>query len=161
MPFPPPFPRAGGGGCQLEEKLVASAARKFVLVADHRKQSEQLGTCWTKGVPLEIAPSGYRLAMRLLAAKGASATLRMAKSKAGPVVTDGGHFVVDAHFGGIDDVPAMERWLKAVPGVLETGIFCGMATKAFFGQADGSVVEWTAEGNATPVAAAEAATVSA
>ncbi len=147
---------AGGGGCQLEEKLVASAARKFVVVADHRKQSERLGTCWTKGVPLEIAPSGYRLAMRLLAAKGATATLRMAKSKAGPVVTDGGHFVVDAHFGGIEDVPAMERWLKAVPGVLETGIFCGMASKAFFGQADGSVVEWAADGNATPVAAAEA-----
>ncbi|KAA0149297.1 hypothetical protein FNF31_07257 [Cafeteria roenbergensis] len=146
----------GGGGCQLEEKLVASAARKFVVVADHRKQSERLGTCWTKGVPLEIAPSGYRLAMRLLAAKGATATLRMAKSKAGPVVTDGGHFVVDAHFGGIEDVPAMERWLKAVPGVLETGIFCGMASKAFFGQADGSVVEWAADGNATPVAAAEA-----
>jgi len=131
---------------------VASAARRFVLVADHRKQSERLGTAWTKGVPLEVAPSGYRLAMRVLRTRAESAALRMAARKAGPVVTDGGHFIIDAVFGGVEDPEELEAWLRAVPGVLETGLFCRMASHAYFGQADGTVEEWTSDTNATPVA---------
>jgi ribose 5-phosphate isomerase A len=141
--------RAGGGGCQLEEKLVASSASKFVIIADHRKQADVLGTKWTKGIPLEVAPSAHRLVCKLVTRMGGVPTLRMASRKAGPVVTDGGHFVVDAVFGEVSDPSTLDAQLQAIPGILETGLFCGMASHAYFGQADGSVQEWTNSTNRT------------
>lgn len=80
----------GGGACQTQEKMVAAAARTFVVVADHRKQSECLGREWRKGVPLEVIPEGYRPVLLALEAMGAKPVLRMATAKAGPVVTDNG-----------------------------------------------------------------------
>ena len=141
----------GGGAAHLEERLVASAARRFVIIADSRKMSERLGTKWTRGVPLEVAPSGWRLAQRLLLASGRAETaeLRMAKCKAGPVVTDGGHFVIDAHLGGIEDPAGTDAWLRSVPGVLETGLFAAMATEAVFGMPSGAVETWSSESNRT------------
>lgn len=134
---------------------MASSALKFVIIADHRKQADSLGTKWTKGIPLEVAPSAYRLVCKLVERMGGTPTLRMASRKAGPVVTDGGHFVVDAEFGAVADPIALDAKLQAVPGILETGLFCRMASHAYFGQADGTVQEWKQEGNKT-IAAEEA-----
>ncbi|TPX61415.1 ribose-5-phosphate isomerase [Spizellomyces sp. 'palustris'] len=127
----------GGGACQLQEKLVASCAKKFVIVADYRKNSITLGEQWKLGVPLEVIPMVYAPLLSKLRALGANPVLRMAMRKAGPVVTDNGNFVIDADFGGIQDPVALERTLIAIPGIVETGLFCNMAEWAYFGMQDG------------------------
>jgi ribose 5-phosphate isomerase A len=132
----------GGGGCQTQEKIVASCGKRFVIVADHRKQSAALGTAWKKGVPLEVIPDAYVPIMAKLSAMGARPHLRMATAKAGPVVTDNGNFVIDVDFGVIPDPRRLHAALIDIPGVVETGVFAGMACRAYFGQADGSVVTW-------------------
>jgi ribose 5-phosphate isomerase A len=72
---------------------------------------------------------------------GGKANLRMASTgKMGPLVTDNGNFILDADFGAILDPASLDRQLKSVPGVLETGLFVGVATRVYFGQQDGSVV---------------------
>ncbi|KAI9995010.1 hypothetical protein PInf_011895 [Phytophthora infestans] len=129
----------GGGGCQLQEKIVAFAANKFVVIADYRKESKQLGEQWTQGVPVEVVPMAYVPLMNKMEQDfGGKSVLRMAKSKAGPVVTDNGNFVLDT---------LCDR-LKLLPGVVEVGLFCGMAEKAFFGQTDGSFTTRVADKSA-------------
>ncbi|KAJ3111907.1 hypothetical protein HDU96_005163 [Phlyctochytrium bullatum] len=127
----------GGGGCHLQEKLVASAAKKFVVVADSRKDSHVLGTKWKKGVPVEVIPLAYRSVQRQLAALGGKPLLRMAIQKAGPVVTDNGNFIIDVDFGAIADPAALHLAMIQIPGVVETGLFCNMASVAYFGGEDG------------------------
>ncbi|CDS06971.1 hypothetical protein LRAMOSA09494 [Lichtheimia ramosa] len=133
----------GGGACQFQEKVVAELAKKFVIIADYRKKSTKLGTQWTKGVPVEVVPMAYKGVMKAIESKLSwkpeKVTLRMAVNKAGPVVTDNGNFVVDAHFGAIDDPKALLKELKLLTGVYEVGLFCNMAEIAYFGEQDGSV----------------------
>ncbi|KAJ3172360.1 hypothetical protein HK101_011152, partial [Irineochytrium annulatum] len=129
----------GGGACQLQEKLVAAAAKKFVLVADYRKDGDRLGTKWNKGVPIEVIPSAYVCVQNKIRKLGGDPVLRMAVKKAGPVVTDNGNLVLDAEFGAIADPVTLNDKLIAIPGVVETGLFCGMAQFAYFGCEDGSV----------------------
>ncbi|TPX34533.1 ribose-5-phosphate isomerase [Synchytrium microbalum] len=127
----------GGGACMLQEKLVASNAKKFVVVADYRKNSTKLGENWKQGVPLEVVPLAYVPIMERVRALGGIPTLRMAVRKAGPVVTDNGNFVVDAIFGTIDDPSKLEASLIKIPGMVVSGLFTDMAEKAYFGMADG------------------------
>ena len=136
----------GGGACQTQEKLVAAAAATFVVVADYRKQAPGgLGTTWRKGVPVEVLPIAYVCVAAALEALGGVPTLRMAVAKAGPVVTDNGGFVLDVAFPApLADPRALHAAIKLLPGVIETGIFAGMAARAYFGQADGSVIVWDA-----------------
>lgn len=133
----------GGGACQTQEKLVAAASKRFVVIADYRKKSEMLGTEWTTGVPIEVIPEGYAPVMQTIKSIGGKPVLRMAKKKAGPVVTDNGNFVIDADFGGIADPSKLQTDLVTIPGVVETGLFPGMAARALFGEKDGSVTEWS------------------
>jgi ribose 5-phosphate isomerase A len=141
----------GGGGCQLQEKIVASCAETLVVIADYRKDSSSLGDKWKKGIPLEVVPVAAEAVLLKVAALGLKPVLRMASQKAGPVVTDNGNVVIDAHFpeeektraqltGSTQAVHTLNVSLLLIPGVVETGLFVGMAQKAFFGQADGSVV---------------------
>lgn len=136
----------GGGACQTQEKLVAAAAAVFVVVADGSKRAPRgLGTTWRRGVPVEVLPPAYVPVMRALARLGGAPALRMGgPAKAGPVVTDNGGFVVDAEFGPIADPAALHAAIKALPGVVETGLFTGMASVAYFGLDDGSVETWEA-----------------
>lgn len=133
----------GGGACQTLEKLVASAAKKFIIVADFRKQSDELCKAWKKGIPIEVLPEAYVLVSRRLAALGGEPVLRMAVAKAGPVVTDNGNFVIDWKRPPIPvaQVADVNTTIKMLPGVVESGIFPGMAQVAYFGQDDGSVTE--------------------
>lgn len=135
----------GGGACHLQEKLVANAAKQFVVVADSRKQARSLLTVWRKGIPLEVLPLAHVPVARAIRALGGKPVLRMGVSKAGPVVTDNGNFVIDADFPpeAAADPAALHTKLKLTPGIIETGIFPGMAVKAYFGQEDGSVQVWT------------------
>jgi len=141
----------GGGACQLREKVLAEAADTWIIVADYRKKSEILGTSWHQGVPIEVTPFAYARALLILREKLGSpnATLRMAKAKAGPVVTDNGNFCIDAPFSEADYKNPTELLtkLKLITGVVEVGLFCGMAKAAYFGNEDGSVTLRKADGS--------------
>jgi ribose 5-phosphate isomerase A len=140
----------GGGACQTQEKIIAYNAKRFVVVADYRKESKMLGEQWKSGVPVEILPVAYVPVMKKIEASlGGKPTLRMAVKKAGPVVTDNGNFVIDVDFGVMTPQHArsLEMKLKSIPGVVETGLFIDMAEKAFFGRADGSVSTRTRKTN--------------
>ncbi len=99
----------GGGGCHVQEKIVAAAAAKFVLIADESKEATHLGTVWLKGVPVEVVPLAMASVNAKMAALGGRSKLRMAVAKAGPVVTDNGNFILDVHFGALDGA----RWTPA------------------------------------------------
>lgn len=91
----------------------------------------------------QVIPMGYKPLEHKLKAMGGRPVLRMAKAKAGPVVTDNGNFILDVDFGEISDPAALNTQIGMLPGVVEAGLFVGMASKAYFGQEDGSVVTWT------------------
>jgi len=133
----------GGGGCHTQEKIVASAARVFVVIADFRKRSPALlRGAWRRGVPVEIVPSALPTVTRAVRALGGEPRLRAgAPGKAGPTVTDNGGFILDCDWeGGLPRAPAdMHAAIKLIPGVVETGIFAGMASACYFGCEDGSV----------------------
>jgi len=138
----------GGGGCLTQEKIVAACAKEFIVIADSRKNSAQLGDSWKAGVPIEVIPMAYVPVQRKLQQTfGGSANLRLAKMKAGPVVTDNGNFVLDWQFDKPGDWTSINTAIKMIPGVVETGLFVGMAKKAYFGNPDGSVTERTSVGN--------------
>ncbi|GAA5836684.1 hypothetical protein JCM11251_002698 [Rhodosporidiobolus azoricus] len=139
----------GGGACQLREKVLAEAATHFILVADARKDSKVLGTNWKQGVPIEVAPFAWAKVFVNLQKMGCEKpTLRMGKMKAGPVVTDNGNFVIDAVFSEsyMRDPAELLHRIKMLTGVLEVGIFAGMAEAAYFGYPDGTVLARTQDG---------------
>ncbi|KIK26219.1 hypothetical protein PISMIDRAFT_676381 [Pisolithus microcarpus 441] len=132
----------GGGACHLREKVLAEAAETFVLVADYRKNVQYLGTNFP-GVPIEVVPFAYAKVLQNLHHRLGSpnATLRMAKAKAGPVVSDNGNFIIDAPFPveAMRDPYKLMARIKLLTGVVEVGLFCHMAQAAYFGNQDGSV----------------------
>ncbi|EJS41705.1 rki1p [Saccharomyces arboricola H-6] len=133
----------GGGACLFQEKLVSTSAQTFIIVADSRKKSPKyLGKNWRQGVPIEIVPSSYvRVKNDLLEQLHAEKVdIRQGGSaKAGPVVTDNNNFIIDADFGEITDPRTLHKSIKLLVGVVETGLFIDNATKAYFGDSDGSV----------------------
>jgi len=133
----------GGGGCLTQEKILASCAETFIVIADYRKASKTLGEQWHKGVPIEVIPSAYTAVRRKIEKHlGGKVTLRMSgSSKAGPVVTDNGNFLLDWQFDSALNWKEVESTLNMIPGVVENGLFVGMASKAYFGMSDGSVME--------------------
>jgi len=130
----------GGGGCLVREKIVASTSKKLVIIADYRKKSEILGENWNKGVPIEVIPFGYVPILKKLEKLGGKPVLRMARAKAGPIVSDNGNFIIDVDFGLIESPSDVNDKLLKIPGVVDTGLFVGMASKAYIGQKDGKVV---------------------
>jgi ribose 5-phosphate isomerase A len=112
----------GGGGALLHEKVVASASRQLVIVADSSKQVPVLGKF---PLPVEVIAFAGSLVKRKIEALGASVTLR--QSNGGPFVTDEGHHILDCSFGKIPDPPSLARKLSDMPGIVEHGLFIGMA----------------------------------
>lgn len=133
----------GGGGCLLQEKIVASCAKEFIVIADYTKDSDLLGTQYTKGIPIEVIPMAYvPVKNKIEMTFGGSAELRMAVKKAGPVITDNGNFILDwKNFKQSENWEEINRELILIPGVVETGLFINMASKIYFGMPDGSVKE--------------------
>ncbi len=129
----------GGGGCLVQEKIIASISKNFILIADYRKDSQNFGENWKKGIPIEIIPLARVPLMKKFAELGGKPILRMAKAKAGPLVTDNGNFIIDVDFGIVKNPSEINEKLLLIPGVVDTGLFIGMASKAYFGQKDGSV----------------------
>lgn len=122
----------GRGGALLREKIVAHASRRFVLIADASKLVDRLGAV---PVPIEILPFLWHVTKRSIESLGGRAELRMAGGQ--PFRTDNLNYILDTVFPRIDpDLPAM---LHSIPGVLEHGIFRGVASGALIGLADGQV----------------------
>lgn len=133
----------GGGGCLLQEKIVASCSRRLIVIADYTKDSKKLGDRYKKGIPIEVVPMAYvPIQYKITSMFGGEIKLRSAIAKAGPVVTDNGNFILDWIFSNQDmDWNEVNKSIKMIPGVVETGLFVGMCEKAYFGQPEGTVVE--------------------
>ncbi|XP_060530669.1 ribose-5-phosphate isomerase [Cylas formicarius] len=131
----------GGGGCLLQEKIVASCADELIIIADHTKNSSQLGDQYRKGIPIEVVPMAYvPVKNRLESLYGGKIELRLAKMKAGPVVTDNGNFILDwKEFDQNLNWNEVSTKISSIPGVVEIGLFVQMAKKAYFGMTDGTV----------------------
>jgi ribose 5-phosphate isomerase A len=121
----------GGGGALLREKIVAAASERYVIVVDETKLSRTLGM--GRALPIEVLPFASSFVLKKLSEKAKTASVREGLGKVGPVVTDNGNFIVDADFGPIVDARGLETWLKAIPGVLETGLFLGLADVVYIG----------------------------
>lgn len=119
----------GGGGALLREKIVAVASERVVIIADHTKSVEVLGAF---ALPIEVVPFGLAATRRLIADLagdcGLDGEVKVRTTPAGvPFVTDNGNHIVDCAFGAIDDPEALDDALKLVPGVVESGLFLGIA----------------------------------
>ena len=122
----------GGGGALLREKIVAAASDRMIVIADDTKWVDALGRF---PLPVEVIPFGLAATRRTMAeafAKcGVSGQMVIRMGKDGHVfVTDGGHWIVDAHLGRIEDAPRLASLLSAIPGVVEHGLFVGLASTA-------------------------------
>jgi ribose 5-phosphate isomerase A len=129
----------GGGGALLREKIVAAASAKMLVIADQSKWVTMLGRF---PLPIEIAPFGAAATRRAVEAATAAAgcpgaaTLRMA-ANGHAFVTDGGHWLLDAQLQRIPDPKTLAARLSAVPGVMEHGLFIGLARTAIVAGPDG------------------------
>ena len=126
----------GGGGALLREKIVVSAARRFVVVAETRKRVERLGEGFR--LPVEVVKFAWRDTRRRVAARLPDATLRL-REDGESYVTDEGHFILDCTLPGDADLESLDSELKQQPGVVEHGLFIGLASRALLGRPDGEV----------------------
>jgi ribose 5-phosphate isomerase A len=127
----------GGGGALLREKIVISAARRFVVVAEATKQVARLGE--TFRLPVEVVRFGWRDTRRRLGALLPDTVQRLHEDGEA-YVTDEGHLILDCALPtGPADLEALARDVKQVPGVVEHGLFIGLAERALLGRPDGSV----------------------
>jgi ribose 5-phosphate isomerase A len=132
----------GGGGALLREKIVAAAARRMLVAADAGKLVEILGAF---PLPIEVLPFGHgatRVAIERAAEQlGLSGEIKLRPDAGGrPYLTDGGHYIFDASFGRIPDPNALAHSLDAIPGIMEHGLFIGLASAAIIGRPGG--VDW-------------------
>jgi ribose 5-phosphate isomerase A len=121
----------GGGGALLREKIVASASRRMVVIADASKRVAQLGAF---PLPVEVVPFGLaattRRMERVFAGLGLSGAMTLRERGGETFVTDGGHYIIDCAFGAIGDPDALAQALAFVPGVVDHGLFIGLASAA-------------------------------
>jgi ribose 5-phosphate isomerase A len=128
----------GGGGALLREKIVAAASARMIVIADRSKRVDILGAF---PLPIEVNRFGLKateLAIgRATSGLGLTGALSLRTRDGGPFVTDGGHYIIDASFGRIPDSRALSHALHAIPGVVEHGLFLGMASAAILAGSDG------------------------
>ena len=124
----------GGGGALLREKIVAQASRREVIVVDESKLSPALGTHWP--VPVEVAPFGWRTQSAYLESLDAQATLRV-ENDGTPFRTDQENLILDCHFGPISDPARLAARMNQRAGIVEHGLFLGLATDVIVAGAGG------------------------
>ncbi|WP_075996674.1 ribose-5-phosphate isomerase RpiA [Salaquimonas pukyongi] len=119
----------GGGGALLREKIVAAASADMVVIADDSKLVDVLGAF---PLPVEVTPFGlgatHRAIEKAAESLGLSGPVELRKGDGKPYLTDGGHFIVDASFGRIPDAKALSSALLEIPGVVQHGLFIGLAS---------------------------------
>lgn len=123
----------GGGGALLREKIVAQASKREIIMVDESKLSPKLGTKWA--VPVEMLEYGLRSQMDFVVSLGGKPKLRTAGDQ--PFRSASGNLIVDCNFGPIDNPAALGEKLKARTGIVEHGLFIGMATEAVIAGAEG------------------------
>lgn len=135
----------GGGGCHLIEKIVAAASSEMIVIADDSKLVPQLGAF---ALPVEVVPFGWQTTalmiedvLRVWDVDGTEGGRRGSSGE--PFRTDEGNFILDYHLGRIGEAAALATALNAIPGVVENGLFIGMAKSAMIGAADGTAREVT------------------
>jgi len=138
----------GGGGALLREKIVATASASMIVIADASKQVATLGAF---PLPLEVVPFGLAATRNMITALAADAgcegELRLRTLADGkPYITDNGNLILDCHFGRIDAPEELDEALKLVPGVVENGLFIGIADLAIVAGSDGITVIGAEEG---------------
>jgi len=124
----------GGGGNLLREKLVAIVSTRLIIVADERKLSAKLGS--RSSVPIDVVSFGWMTTATRLERAGAQPTLRL-DAQGKPFVTDGGEYILDCAFGAIESPFELQDRLNGIIGVVEHGLFLGMASEVFIGGTDG------------------------
>jgi len=122
----------GMGAALVREKIVASASKQNIIIADESKKVKALGENG-QPVPVEVLPFAISVVKRRIEAVGGNPVLREGKGKVGPVITDNGNVIIDAVFGVISNAKELELKLKMIPGVVETGLFVGLANTAYIG----------------------------
>jgi ribose 5-phosphate isomerase A len=137
----------GGGGAHLREKVIARAARYFLVIADASKVVPRLGRF---PLPLEVVPFSLPWVMDEVAGLGCKPVQRMSKNSAQPYKTDQQNFIVDCHFGQIVDAEKLARQLQQIPGIVEHGLFLGYAKAALVAN-DGRVAAMLPDGRSKPV----------
>ncbi len=133
----------GRGGALLREKIVAAASARMIVVVDESKLVDRLGTLGP--LPVEIVAFGWQVVLDRLAESGAVPTLR--RVGAMPFVTDGGNYIADCVFPGIADPEALQARLAAMIGIVESGLFVGLADTVVIGGRSGiEIIERCAAG---------------
>lgn len=128
----------GGGGALLREKIVAAASTRMVVIADETKLVAKLGAF---PLPVEIVSFGWKATFRKVAevaeSHGCAGPVTLRGGDDDAFVTDGGNYILDCSFAAIDDAETLAGALSAIPGVVEHGLFLGLATTAIVSAADG------------------------
>lgn len=127
----------GGGGALTREKLVALAAARRIYIVDESKLVQTLGAKWS--VPVEVLPFAWRYSASQLEALGCAPRLRGSGDT--PYKTDNGNYILDCAFGPIADAPALEQRVKLLPGVVEVGLFIGIADVLIIGGGEQVIVQ--------------------
>ncbi len=125
----------GRGAALTMEKIIEYRAGTFIVLVDEGKLVSRLGE--RAAVPIEVIPAAWRAIAEEIEIFNATAELRMAKNKDGPVVTENGNFILDARFAKIEDPLDMEVELNTIPGVVENGIFADIADVVIVGGKEG------------------------
>jgi ribose 5-phosphate isomerase A len=125
----------GGGGAHVRERIVAAAAKELIVVVDEKKLVPVLGKAFL--LPVEVMQFGWKQAERLVAATGCKPQRR--ERDGAPFVTDNGNFVLDCKYDGIEDPAWLDAQLNALTGVVDHGLFVGMAGRIVVGDAQGKV----------------------
>jgi ribose 5-phosphate isomerase A len=129
----------GGGGALFQEKIVASASKKLVIIADESKLVDHLGTKFN--IPVEVFPFSLGIVRKKIKQMDIEPILRQATKKMGPIVTDNGNFILDLKFSKPILNPAQVAIdLKMIPGIIETGLFVGMADEVHVGTDKGAYI---------------------
>ncbi|MEM1546143.1 MAG: ribose-5-phosphate isomerase RpiA [Candidatus Methanomethylicia archaeon] len=125
----------GGGAALTREKVVASMAKEYIVIVDYSKLSSKIGE--KKPVPIEVLPYAWRYVMKKIEKLNGKPYLRSGgEYKDGPIVTDNGNFIVDAYFGVINDPEELEYRINSIAGVVECGLFVGLAKRIYVGYPD-------------------------
>ncbi|WP_088894288.1 ribose-5-phosphate isomerase RpiA [Leptolyngbya ohadii] len=121
----------GGGAAHTREKIVDGLAEQFIVVVDSSKLVDRLGAF---PLPVEVLPMAMTPVMKAIEKLGGQPEIRMAVKKDGPVITDQGNMIIDAKFGAIDNPAELEKILNNIPGVLDNGLFVGLADVVLIGE---------------------------
>jgi ribose 5-phosphate isomerase A len=127
----------GGGGALTREKIVASAAKMYIIIADERKLVHRLGE--KNAIPVEVVPFALPTLLKSLKDLGFKVKLRVGSGKVGPVVTDNGNLLLDIYCKKLEDPEQLDGQLRRLPGMVETGLFIGMTDAAYLGRLKGGV----------------------